>query len=176
MKHSVHSTIKDLAGNKTPDGQLTVVRSGRWLGKILAVFVLFLAWGVVPRVSVAADMTVYKSPSCGCCGGWVTHMESSGFSVEVQNVEDVYVIKEQLNVPPNAASCHTAKIGGYVIEGHVPAADIRRLLKDKPKIDGIAAPGMPMGSPGMEVPGEPADKYNVVTFSGGKMGGIFATH
>lgn len=93
---------------------------------------------------------VYMSPSCGCCGGWVKHMRDSGFRVERHDLADVSPIKRQLGVPPALWSCHTALIDGYAVEGHVPAGDIRRLLRERPKAVGLAAPGMPVGSPGME--------------------------
>ena len=150
---------------------------GRWIGALAALLVVIgLGWAFYPKNPQAADMVVYKSPSCGCCGGWIEYMEKNGFTVAVENVEDVYPIKRNLGVPEEAASCHTVKIGGYVVEGHVPVEDIRRLLKEKPAIDGIAAPGMPTGSPGMEVPGEPAEPYDVVTFSKVRMGRVFARH
>ncbi len=114
------------------------------------------------KKSVAADLVVYKSPSCGCCGDWVNHMEKNGFTTEVHNNPDMSPIKEKMGVPSNLQSCHTAVIGGYVIEGHVPADVIARLLKEKPNIKGLAVPGMPMGSPGMDGPRK--DPYDVVTF------------
>jgi hypothetical protein len=141
-----------------------------------ALAVLGASWIFFPKSTLAADVVVYKSPSCGCCDGWVKHMESNGFTVKINNVDDVYPIKEQLGVPQEAASCHTAKVGNYIVEGHVPVTDIRRMLKEKPQIDGIAAPGMPMGSPGMEVPGQPADRYNIITFKNGRMGRVFSRH
>ncbi len=109
----------------------------------------------------AADVVVYKSPTCGCCKDWVSHMKENGYTVEVHNQRNMSSIKTELGVPRNMQSCHTAKIGGYVIEGHVPADVVARLLKEKPPIKGLAVPGMPMGSPGMEGPRK--DPYNVVT-------------
>jgi hypothetical protein len=95
---------------------------------------------------------VYKSPMCGCCQRWVDHVRSRGYTVEVSNVLDMDSVKRELGVPPDAASCHTAVIGGYFIEGHVPAEDISRLLAEHPNISGLAVPGMPIGPPGMEGP------------------------
>ena len=112
--------------------------------------------------SVAADGIVYKSPTCGCCADWITHMEKNGFKLEVHDQPDMWPIKKKMGVPSNLQSCHTAMVGGYVIEGHVPADVIARLLKEKPVIKGLAVPGMPMGSPGMEGPRK--DPYDVVTF------------
>ena len=109
-------------------------------------------------------MTVYKSPTCGCCKAWVDHVKAEGFQVEVHDLDDVSEIKAEAGVPERARSCHTAIVEGYAIEGHVPAATIKRLLREKPGVAGLAVPGMPTGSPGMEVPGQPADKYDVLAF------------
>jgi hypothetical protein len=111
-------------------------------------------------------MEVYKSPTCGCCSKWVDHVRQAGFTVKVTELDDsaLDALKTKNGVPRTAQSCHTGLIGGYVIEGHVPAAEISRLLKEKPAIQGIAVGGMPVGSPGMEVAGAPARPYNVVTF------------
>ncbi|MXQ14173.1 DUF411 domain-containing protein [Microvirga makkahensis] len=109
-------------------------------------------------------MVVTKDPSCGCCGAWVEHARSSGFLVEVIESPDLNRVKARLGVPQNLASCHTAQIGGYVIEGHVPADAIKRLLAEKPDARGLAVPGMPVGSPGMEVAGTEPETYDVVLF------------
>lgn len=103
----------------------------------------------------AADLPrvlVHKSPTCGCCGLWVEHLRRSGFTVEVRNEHDVNPTKERLGVPYGKGSCHTAEVGGYFIEGHVPAEDIKRLLAERPAGKGLTLPGMPAGSPGMEMP------------------------
>ena len=92
---------------------------------------------------------VYKSASCGCCGAWVDHLKENGFDVKVNNVDDVSAERKQLGMPERLAACHTAKVGNYLIEGHVTAADIQRLLKEKPRALGIAVPSMPPGAPGM---------------------------
>jgi hypothetical protein len=107
-------------------------------------------------------MTVYKSPTCGCCAKWVDHVRAAGFVVTVHDTADVTPIKVANGVPEAAYSCHTAVVDGYVIEGHVPADVIRRLLRERPPVVGIAAPGMPAGSPGME--GMISQRYDVVTF------------
>lgn len=114
-----------------------------------------------------ATLVVYKSPTCGCCVSWAEYMEESGFDVEVRDVEDMAAIKAKYGVGRNVSSCHTAVIGDYVIEGHVPAEDVTRLLAERPVVLGIAVPGMPTGSPGMEQ-GAPANyqDYDVVTFDG----------
>lgn len=110
----------------------------------------------------ATPIAVFKSPTCGCCGKWVEHLRKAGFAPTVTDTTDVSAVKLASGVPSNLASCHTAKVGGYVIEGHVPADAIRTLLRRKPAIAGLAVPGMPMGSPGME--GGYADKYDIIAF------------
>ena len=115
---------------------------------------------VATKGTQAADVVVYKSPTCGCCGKWVEYMKEAGFTVDVENRRDLNPIKAEYGVPRKLQSCHTAKVGGYLVEGHVPADVIRRMLKEKPDIKGLAVPGMPMGSPGMEGPHK--DNYNVL--------------
>lgn len=110
---------------------------------------------------ISAHMVVHKSPSCGCCGLWVDHMREAGFAVEVRDIDNVHPIKERVGVPFGMGSCHTAEIGGYFIEGHVPAEDIKRLLPHKPDAKGLALPGMPAGSPGMEMPDGRTQAYTV---------------
>ncbi|PPD45129.1 MAG: hypothetical protein CTY15_04910 [Methylocystis sp.] len=114
------------------------------------------------RAGDARSMIVHKSATCGCCGGWSSRMRDAGFVVEEINEPDMKAIKAKFGVPEKMASCHTAELDGYVIEGHVPAAAIERLLKERPKAIGLAAPGMPMGSPGMEM-GEP-ETYTLYLF------------
>ena len=123
----------------------------------------------------SAKVEVYKSPSCGCCSLWVEHMKNSGFEVEIHNVRNVTPFRERFGVPDSAASCHTALVGGYAIEGHVPAADVKRLLREKPKAVGIAVPGMVQGSPGMEQGGG-KDPYNVVLFNARGRTTVFSAH
>lgn len=108
-----------------------------------------------------SPMVVHKSEFCGCCGLWVDHMREAGFQVEVRNTEDMNPIKQQLGVPAGKGSCHTAEVGGYFIEGHVPAQDVKRLLMEKPDARGLAVPGMPAGSPGMEMPDGRVQPYAV---------------
>ena len=98
----------------------------------------------------APRMVVHKSASCGCCGLWVDHMRAAGFAVEVRNTDDLNPLKERVGVPYGKGSCHTAEVNGYFVEGHVPAADVKRLIAEKPDAKGLVLPGMPMGSPGME--------------------------
>lgn len=109
----------------------------------------------------AGTLVVHKNASCGCCGGWVEHMREHGFEVEVRNVSNLFAIKTGLGIPPGKGSCHTAQIGGYFIEGHVPAADVKRLLAERPDAKGLALPGMPLGSPGMEMPDGTVQPYTV---------------
>ena len=106
--------------------------------------------GASAAMAQAMVVEVFKSPYCGCCGKWVEHLRQNGFEVKAHDVEDVPAVRQKLGMPDRLGSCHTAKIGGYVVEGHVPATDIQRLLKEKPKVLGLSVPSMPPGSPGME--------------------------
>ena len=114
-----------------------------------------------PAPASDTRVVVYKSPSCGCCGQWVDYMRRNGFTVTVHDQDDVSPIKRAAGVPDEAASCHTAQIGGYVVEGHVPVEAIRRMLREKPNIVGLAVPGMVAGTPGMEQ-GNAHPPYNVM--------------
>jgi hypothetical protein len=128
-----------------------------------SVRVALLAAFLISNVHGAAgDMEVYKTPTCGCCEKWVEHVRANGFRVVVHEVSSTAEHQKRFGVPQKLASCHTARVGGYTIEGHVPAADVQRLLKTRPKAVGLAVPGMPMGSPGME--GPRADPYSVLLF------------
>ncbi len=111
-------------------------------------------------------MTVYKDASCGCCGGWVQHMIKAGYRVTAIDVNDLATVKTRYGVSDQFASCHTAEIAGYVVEGHVPAAAVDQLLSSRPALRGLAVPGMPIGSPGMEVPGQSPERYDVIGFGG----------
>ena len=107
-------------------------------------------------------VTVRKHPSCGCCSVWIEHLREAGFPVQAQDVEDMAAVKDAAGVPQAMASCHTAEVGGYFVEGHVPAADIARLLRERPAGKGLAVPGMPLGSPGMEHPDGIVQPYAVM--------------
>jgi hypothetical protein len=122
-------------------------------------------------------MEVYKSPTCGCCSKWVEHMQQHGFTARVTDLDDraLDAVKAKYGVPRTAQSCHTALVGGFAIEGHVPAAEVKRLLKEKPTVTGIAVAGMPLGSPGMEVPGR-AQAYNVIAFDKKGDSRVFASY
>jgi hypothetical protein len=118
-----------------------------------------------PNALIAADgpvITVHKDPSCGCCSGWVQHLQGAGFVAKVLETRDIDAVKARLGVPDDLAACHTAEISGYIVEGHVPAAALKRLLAEKPKAAGLAVSGMPVGSPGME--GGSPEPYDVVLF------------
>lgn len=132
-----------------------------------------------PGASFAAEdvVRVWKSPTCGCCSAWVAHLEAEGFAVEAADVsdDDLTRIKDRLGVPPALRSCHTAEIDGYVIEGHVPAGDIALLRSFAPEVAGLAVPGMPIGSPGMEI-GAEVEPYASIAFDAAGPVGIFARH
>lgn len=121
------------------------------------------------------SIDVWKSASCQCCSKWVEHLQQNGFNVTVHNEGDVSPIKAKLGVPETLAACHTGEVGGYVVEGHVPAEDIKRLLAEKPQIKGLAVPGMPIGSPGMEQ-GDRHDPYETLSFAADGKTQIFAKH
>ena len=130
--------------------------------------VIGLAWAgsvwMAAQSSAKPQMTVYKSSTCGCCSKWVEHMQANGFEVKAIDVDDIDKVKHERGVPDSAASCHTAVVNGYVVEGHVPADAVLKVLKEKPAIAGIAVPGMPMGAPGMEVPSGQKAAYTIVSF------------
>ena len=123
-----------------------------------------------------ATVQVFKTPTCGCCKNWVEHLEAAGFHVEVKDLPDLTSIKTENGVPAELVSCHTALVDGYVIEGHVPASDIERLLADRPAVKGLAVPDMPLGSPGMEQ-SDPSrhQPYDVMSFGDGGIQ-VFASH
>jgi hypothetical protein len=122
------------------------------------------AWLSAQAAAKKPQVTVYKSETCGCCGNWVEHMKTAGFEVKAINVADIDQVKKTYGVPASASSCHTALVDGYVLEGHVPADAVQRMLREKPKFAGLAVPGMPMGSPGMDVPGGHKDPYAIMSF------------
>ena len=142
-------------------------RRGLMIGAAQAFTTVALA-GTGPATETLPKMTVTRDPNCGCCGNWVKHIKAAGFPVDVVELDDVLPLKVKLGVPEALMSCHTAEIGGYVIEGHVPAEAVKRLLVERPKAIGIAVPGMPVGSPGMEVPGQAPQSYEIAIFSAGR--------
>ncbi len=121
-------------------------------------------------------MVVHKSASCGCCGLWVEHMQQAGFEVEVRNTDNLNPIKERLGVPLGKGSCHTAEVGGYFVEGHIPAEDVKRLLAEKPDAKGLVVPGMPAGSPGMDLPDGRVQPYVVELVGADGSTEAFAQH
>jgi len=142
------------------------------LGSVCAL----LAAGFLPvrrAESAYPQASVHMSRSCGCCGEWVKHMRANGFEVQAQYVDDVVPVKRRLGVPEALWSCHTGLVGGYAIEGHVPAADIRRLLRERPQATGLAVPGMPAGAPGMEQGA--AQPYSTIVFDA-QGSRVFARH
>lgn len=120
--------------------------------RAIAGLILSLGMAAAAQAATLPEVEVYRSPHCGCCGKWVEHMRGAGFRVNVHNVDDVGAARARLGMPDRYGSCHTARVGGYVVEGHVPAQDVRRLLAEQPQARGIAVPSMPPGSPGMESP------------------------
>jgi hypothetical protein len=123
------------------------------------------------------QVEVFKSATCGCCGKWIEHMRAAGFTVRVTDLGDAELqqMKKKSGVPDAAKSCHTARVDGYVVEGHVPAPEVRRLLVERRKVVGIAVPGMPIGSPGMEAPGVKAQPYDVLSFDAQGNTKVFST-
>jgi hypothetical protein len=145
---------------------------------VFVIFVFSLAAALIlPLSSWAGDppaADVYKSATCGCCSGWEKHLRAAGFTVRSHIVDDVSAMREKLGMPQKYASCHTARIGKYLVEGHVPASDVRRLLDEQPDAIGLAAPGMPSGSPGMEF-GAPQD-YDVLLVGRNNGARVFQHH
>jgi hypothetical protein len=128
--------------------------------------------------AVEADLplvTVYKTATCGCCSKWADHIEAAGFPVKTVDVTDLGAVKAEHGIPAAYGSCHTAVVDGYAVEGHVPAEDVKRLLAERPEAAGLAVPGMPIGSPGMETPGRRADRYEVLLVQDGDAT-VFARH
>ena len=145
----------------------------QWLGAALAL--VATAAGPRPARAALPQLEVFRSPTCGCCGAWIEHMEAAGFPVEVRMVPDTAPARSRLGMPARLGSCHTGLVDGYVIEGHVPAADVRRLLSRRPDAIGLAVPGMPIGSPGMEM-GDRRDRYDVLLVGRGGETTVFARH
>ncbi|MDC7784098.1 DUF411 domain-containing protein [Rhodoplanes sp. TEM] len=139
---------------------ITIPLTRRAFGPALAAGLAGLAGAASAQVRPA--VTVHKDAACGCCTGWARHLERAGFRVRLVDVDDLVGLKARLGVPADLQSCHTAEIGGFLVEGHVPAAAVERLLAEAPAARGLAVPGMPVGSPGME--GGPPETYEVVLF------------
>lgn len=147
----------------------------RWLiGGIAIALVAIVIRGVWAQAS-HPEVVVYKSATCGCCNSWVEHLRSRGFRVTTHDVPDLAEVRRRLKVPERLASCHTAQVGRYVVEGHVPAREIERLLAMRARVDGLAVPDMPIGSPGMEY-GSRRDPYDVVAFNAAGESSVFASY
>jgi len=144
---------------------------------VLAIAGTALVMAQSKPVSSRTPIVVYKTATCGCCALWVEHMRQNGFQPEVHDVSaaQVRAVSQSAGLADAGASCHTAKVGNYIVEGHVPASDVQRMLKEKPAIAGIAAPGMPMGSPGMEQGGR-KEAYDVISFTKAGKTAVFAKH
>ena len=134
------------------------------------------AWGAAFQHVTSPTLTIFKSRSCGCCQKWVEHIQAHGFTTVVRDEEAMDAVKDTLGVPMSVRSCHTTQVGGYLVEGHVPAEDIKRLLDEQPKVLGLAVPGMPSGTPGMAEPGAPPEPYEVVSFVGNGTTRVYARH
>ncbi|HVL67637.1 MAG TPA: DUF411 domain-containing protein [Vicinamibacterales bacterium] len=147
------------------------------LALLVAVTVTGPAVTAQVRQAKAPMVEVFKTPTCGCCSKWVDHIRDAGFEVRATDMsqEELDKVKAKHHVPAAVHSCHTALVSGYVVEGHVPAAEVKRLLKERPKVVGIAVPGMPLGSPGMEVSGIKPHPYDVLTFDKTGNTKVFAT-
>ncbi len=130
---------------------------------------------VAAQRATTPTVEVFKSPTCGCCANWVKHLEANGFTTKVTDVEDMTTVKAKYGVPGRLQSCHTAVVNGYVLEGHVPASEVQRLIKERPAVVGVTVPGMPIGSPGMEV-GNAVQPYNVLTFDKQGQTSVFASY
>jgi hypothetical protein len=136
---------------------------------VLALFAIGAAgaWVQAQRGGSGPSVDVFKSATCGCCAKWVDHMREAGFTVHVTDLQEpeLQKIKDRYGVPATARSCHTARVDGFTVEGHVPASEVKRLLKEKPAVAGVTVPGMPLGSPGMEVSGMTPQPYQVLSFN-----------
>lgn len=161
----------------------TTISRRRLIGSVCALGIAAATGSLAIACSSAAaakpvPMVVHKDPNCGCCAAWAERMAATGeFAPTLVDEADMAGVKARLRVPPELASCHTTEIGGYAIEGHVPAADIARLLRDRPVgIIGLAVPGMPAGSPGMEMPDGRRDPFEVIAFTPDDSASVFARH
>jgi len=144
-------------------------------GIILGVAALVLTAGISISAQKGTTIQVFKTPTCGCCHLWVKHLEANGYTTKVTDMDDLSGIKKKYGVPAKANSCHTAVVDGYTLEGHVPAAQVKKMLKERPAIAGLAVPGMPVGSPGMEY-GTTVQPYNVVAFDKAGQMTVYASY
>lgn len=159
------------AGNEEAGARVVISKARR-----LVAVLVFVALAPAAALAEGPTVAVYKTPTCGCCTKWIEHLQAAGFEVEARELESLTMVKASNGVPRPLASCHTALVGGYVIEGHVPAEDIRRLLAERPAVSGLAVPGMPLGSPGMEHPDAARhEDYEVLSFGPDGVA-VFAQH
>lgn len=142
---------------------------------LVALFGLVAALDTGSVLAADDEIVMYKDPNCGCCGKWADHMRENGFTVQEISSRDMADVKSEAGVPRTLGSCHTAKVGKYIVEGHVPAADVKRLLAEQPPVVGISAPGMPLGSPGMEGP-YASQRYDVISFDADGNQAVFSRH
>lgn len=167
-----HGIACNISTTSVPDNELKLYITNMTIVSRLLIIVVALVWMTGAQ---SAEVTVYKRAGCGCCVKWVEHLRQNGFSVQSHNVADLDGYKARSGISPRLASCHTAYVDGYVIEGHVPAQDIRRLLEQRPAAIGLAVPGMPIGSPGMEQ-GPRKDPYSVLLVHEDGKTTVFADH
>lgn len=144
---------------------------------LIALFTALL-WTLPAAAEATSSVEVWKSPNCGCCIDWVEHLQENGFSVKTNDTDQTALdqIKRMAGITDKLSSCHTGKVEGYVLEGHVPASDVKRLLAERPDAKGLTVPGMPIGSPGMEVEGEPAEPFDVLLVKKDGTTEVFAKH
>lgn len=145
---------------------------------VMAIFAagMLASSGTLVAQQQTTVVEVYKTATCGCCSKWVEHLRAHGFTVGSINVNNMAGVKKRHRVPPTVESCHTALVNGYILEGHVPAADVQRLLRERPAVAGLAVAGMPVGSPGMEIAGAKTQPYDVVAFDKDGKIRVFASH
>ncbi len=136
---------------------------------------LLLSLSFFTTTAIATDLTIYKSPYCGCCTAWAEQVEEAGFNVTIVEQANNNQLRKTHSITPALTSCHTAIVEGYAIEGHVPVKDIKRLLREKPVVAGLAVPGMPASSPGMDVPGN-TDPYQVIAFDKNGKRSVFSEY
>lgn len=151
------------------------MRHSSWIVVLIALLGTS-ACGQSAEPGAGPSILVHKTATCGCCRLWVEHLRNAGFAVEARNVDDLNVIKQRVGVPVGHGSCHTAEVAGYFVEGHVPADDIKRLLAERPNAKGLAVPGMPIGSPGMETPSGEVKPYDVLLVAQDGSTSVFAHH
>jgi len=173
MSHPLSSSFARIDVTPPLTRRAWLQRAGVALGAIAVAPLAGASLAAAVRDDQPRTMTVYKSPTCGCCSAWIEHVQRAGFTCTVRDLPDLSEVKASFGIPRALESCHTAQIGGYLVEGHVPADLIQRLLRDKPVARGLAVPGMPIGSPGME--GGTPERYQVLLFDKAGTTRVFAT-